>query len=347
MEKDIEQSFLQSPEWEQFQQSLGSETFRAGESLFVVHTLPIVGKYAYCPRGPVGKLKIKNEKLKIGEGAETGDSLLGRANVEMEEIIVEAKKRGCGWIRIEPNSEENWHSIQKEIGSLGFNFSFFIFHFSFSWRKAPRDVQPREILVMDIAKPEEELLAEMKSKTRYNIRLAEKKGVKVIVSKEAKYQERFVELVRETAERAGIRPHTKEHYLKMFETLGDSVELYNAEYDGKIIASNMMIFVGEGAIYLHGGSSNEHRNVMAPFLLQWRAMQDAKKRGCKWYDFGGVATSDPRPTTYDLRQRWGGITKFKQGFCPQTEATQFPGTWDVVLSPWRCWVYRMLQKIRW
>lgn len=326
---DIEQSFLQSPEWERFQQALGNSTFRVGESLFVVHNLPIVGKYAYSPRGP-------NSGLQETQGI-------------LREMAREAKKRGCAWIRIEPSSKE-------ELGQI----SDLLVTCHLPLVTCRRDIQPREILVADISKSEENLFSEMKPKTRYNIRLAEKKGVKVIVSKEVKYQERFIELVRETADRAGIRPHTKEHYLKMFETLGDSVELYSAEYDGKIIASNMMIFFGDGAIYLHGGSSNEYRNVMAPFLLQWKAICDAKKKGCVWYDLGGVAieSNKQQVTSNDTEKNvkcqmsnvkcleWKGITKFKQGFCPGTASTQFPGTWDIVISPLRYRVYRFLQVVK-
>lgn len=357
MARLVEQNFLQSPEWEDFQRVSGHEVFRAGGSLFVEQNLPIVGKYAYSPRGPKGRLQV------TGYGVQSAEN-------EMQEILQEAKKRGCGWIRIEPNSKEELENIQKSI----LHFPVICHLSSVTCQRAPRDVQPREILVMDIAKSEEQLLAEMKPKTRYNIRLAEKKGVKIIVSKEEKYQARFVELVRETALRAGIRPHPESHYRKMLATLGETAQLYNAEYEGEVLAANLMIFSGDGAIYLHGGSGNAHRNVMAPFLLQWRAIQDAKKKGCRWYDFGGVFVSDKSQETGDkqeetsnkeqetgdeksgrfscrllpvaCRHAWAGITTFKQGFCPQTESTRFPGTYDIVLSPWRYRTYRFLNWVR-
>lgn len=321
MANTIEQNFLQSPEWEKFQQASGQETFRAGESLFIAQKLPIVGKYAYSPRGPV----IKMEK---GEG---------KSENKMREIVREAKKRNCGWIRIEPNSEEELKCI-----------SDFLIPYSLSLIPCRRDMQPRETLVMDISKSEEQLLSEMKPKTRYNVRLAEKKGVRIIVSKEEKYQQKFIELVRETSLRAGIRPHPEHHYRKMFESLGDAVALYSAEYEGEIIAANMMIFFGDGAIYLHGGSGNSHRNIMAPFFLQWRAMTDAKAKGCRWYDFGGISTKSKMENgKWRMEKKeWEGITNFKQGFCPQTESTQFPGTYDIILKPWRYRAYRLLHWIK-
>lgn len=350
MARLVEQNFLQSPGWENFQRASGHEVFRAGGSLFVEQNLPIVGKYAYSPRGPRVEQQATSDKQQAG----------------WQEIIQEAKKRGYAWLRIEPNSEEELKCI-----------SDFLVTCHLSLVTCRRDTQPREILIMDIAKSEEQLLAEMKPKTRYNIRLAEKKGVKIIVSKEEKYQARFVELVRETALRAGIRPHPENHYRKMLASLGETAQLYNAEYEGEVLAANLMIFSGDGAIYLHGGSGNAHRNVMAPFLLQWRAMQDAKEKGCRWYDFGGAAIA--RNTEHGTRnagqrmqdtehesrnaerrigffrrsairdprsESWAGITNFKQGFCPQTESTRFPGTYDIVLSPWQYRMYRFLNWVK-
>ncbi|QQS61807.1 MAG: peptidoglycan bridge formation glycyltransferase FemA/FemB family protein [Candidatus Moraniibacteriota bacterium] len=315
--KNIEQKFLQSFEWEQFQQLLGNETFRIKENLFIVQKLPLVGKYAYSPRGPI----FEKEYIPT--------------------LLVEIKRKGFGWIRIEPEDENTRRLFEKTLPK------------NIKMYAASKNVQPKEILVMNISKTEEMLLSEMKSKTRYNIRLAQKKGVQIIVSNEKKYQDRFIELVYITAKRAGIRPHTKEHYRKIFNVFGDSAMLYNAFYEGKIIASHMMIFLNGGAIYLHGGSGNEYRNVMAPFLLQWKAMQDAKERGCLWYDFGGVSTEFSKKEVQESKIKnpqnlndWSGITLFKQGFCCKTESIQFPGTYDIVLSPWKYRVYRIINKLR-
>ncbi len=318
---NIEQNFLQSLEWEKFQNELGHETFRVGEGLFIVHRLPVVGKYAYSPRGP-----------RVSDQQETGE----KQQAEWTAIIQEAKNRGCRWIRIEPNFSEDLQRISNLLADR-----------QLSLVAAPRDVQPREILVMDIVRSEEEMLSAMKPKTRYNIRLAEKKGVQIVVSKEQKYRDQFFELVQTTALRAGIRSHQKEHYEKMLESLGETVQLYNAVYEGQVIAANLMIFMGDGAIYLHGGSDNEHRNVMAPFLLQWQAICDAKEKGCKWYDFGGVAISNEHDGAKEQKHlEWAGITKFKQGFCLGTESIKFSGTYDVILDPLHYGLYRVISNIR-
>lgn len=271
----------------------------------------------------------------------------------MQNSIYEAKRKKCAWIRIEPNSERDFQNIVKILAVCEPLYSVYC---------SPRDVQPREILVMDISKSEEELLSKMKPKTRYNIRLAEKRGVQVIVSKERKYRENFFSLVKTTADRAGIHPHPKEHYEKMFDVMENLGELYNAEYKGDIVAANALFFFKKSAIYLHGGSSNDHRSSMAPFLLHWRAIQDAKRKACMWYDFGGVdsgkdtmqsAKNSERefripfcPSHIENRQDWSGITRFKQGFCTDTEPLRFPGTYDIVLHPAKYQLYRFLRRFR-
>ena len=294
--------FLQSLEWRKFQESVGRKTFHLeGENFLVniiLHTLPIVGKYFYIPKGP----EMRKQ--------------------EIEEIINLAKENNASWIRIEPSSEESLEVIRKNT--------------KHKIIKAPHDVQPREIFVIDISKSEEELLAEMKPKTRYNIRLAEKKDIKIFNIGDDKYVEEFLRLTAVMAKRQGIVAHPENYYRKMFEVIpGDILKLYVAEYENKVIAANLVVFYGEICIYLHGASDDEFRNVMAPYLLQWRQICDAKKAGCARYDFGGVSSS-----------RWQGITKFKTGFSSKTLPTVRPGSYDIILDNKKYWAYKFLQKLR-
>jgi lipid II:glycine glycyltransferase (peptidoglycan interpeptide bridge formation enzyme) len=290
-------NFLQSKQWRKFQESAGHRTFfveSEGFSASVIeHNLPIVGKYFYCPRGPVIKSQISNLKSKINS------------------LIDLAKKENVGWIRIDPENEDTLNSIKKSI--------------DYKIEKAPHDMQPKEIFVLDIIKPEEQLLAEMKSKTRYNIKLAQKSGVAIRITNNI---EEFLKLTKEMATRQGIGTHPDGYYRKMFENLPENMlKLYVAEYEGKIIAANLMLYFGDTATYLHGASSNENRNVMAPYLLQWQAILDAKKAGYKFYDFGGIKTLNIQ-TSND----WAGITKFKLGFSPNTQPLEFPGSYDIVIN---------------
>jgi lipid II:glycine glycyltransferase (peptidoglycan interpeptide bridge formation enzyme) len=241
-------------------------------------------------------------------------------------------------------------------------------------------MQPKEILVMDITKSEEELLAEMKPKTRYNIKLSQKHGVsvkvisnfKLQISNQAqnpndqnkldsgsgagmanKYIEEFIRLVKITTKRDKITPHPENYYRKMFEAIpGDILKLYAAEYQNKVIAANLMIFFGKTATYLHGASDNKQRNLMAPYLLQWQAIKDAKKTGCEKYDFGGIKSSGPTALDRNNLKRsdrygsWSGITKFKLGFAPNIKPIEFPGCYDIIINPMKYKLYRITQKIK-
>jgi len=154
------------------------------------------------------------------------------------------------------------------------------------------------------------------------------------------YIEKFIKLVSLTAKRKGINFHEENYYRKMIEAIhSDIISLYCAEYDGRIIAANLAVFYGETATYLHGATEDEYRNVMAPYLLQWQAILDAKKKGCKFYDFGGVSVNGNN-------LNWSGITKFKLGFSQNTKPLEFPGSYDIVINPVKYNLYRTIQKIK-
>ncbi|MFA5994280.1 MAG: peptidoglycan bridge formation glycyltransferase FemA/FemB family protein, partial [Parcubacteria group bacterium] len=99
------------------------------------------------------------------------------------------------------------------------------------------------------------------------------------------------------------------------------------------------IFFNKTVTYLHGASDDRFRNVMAPYLLQWRQIKDAKKNGAIEYAFGGVKTNMSE-------NNWEGITRFKQSFSPQTQTIKFPGAYDIIINAPRYWSYRMIQKIK-
>lgn len=229
------------------------------------------------------------------------------------------------WIRVDVEGEDDL-SVIRDYGKVVV--------------KAPHNIQSRQNFIIDITKPSDELLAQMKSKTRYNIRLSEKKDVSIVCSKEQKYIDHFFDLVGATEKRKNVSFHSKEHYEKIIESLSDEqVELFSAEYGGEIIASNLVTFHRGVATYLHGATSDSHRNIMAPFLLQWKIIEEAKRRGCDWYDFGGVF-----PDASDSGKK--GITRFKLGFAPKEKIYTTKGSYDIVLIPWKYKLYRFLQKIR-
>jgi len=340
--------FLQSGYWRKFQEAYGRKTFTLEEkdeeeniiayANMITHTLPIVGNYFYLPRGPI--IRISNFQFSVSNKIPNPKSQIINF---LEDLISLAKKESIGWIRIEPNSEENLKLIEENL-PVGLKI-----------KKSAVDVQPMEILILDITKSEEELLAQTKQKTRYNIRLAEKRGVRVSHNMPARFESRsesggehgtrnknhteeFLRLVKITAKRDRITSHPKEYYRKMFEIIpADILKLYVAEYKGKIICANIVSFFGKIATYMHGASDNFHREIMAPYLLQWQAILDAKKMGCTKYDLGGINTK---------YKNWEGITRFKTGFAPNVKPIQFPGCWDIVLDSKRYLLYRVLQRIK-
>jgi peptidoglycan pentaglycine glycine transferase (the first glycine) len=308
--------FLQSEEWRNFQETVGRKTYRVEETIIIEHRLLVVGKYFYIPRGTIIELDSSTS--------------LGMAN-----IINIARKENIGWIRFDAENEESLNLTKKNT--------------NYKIQKAPHDMQPKEIFAIDITKSEEQLLSEMKQKTRYNIKLAEKKGVKVISERgsvRSKYVEEFFRLVKLTAKRKRINFHPEDYYRKMTETINsDVLSLYVAEYNNKVIAANLIAFYGNTATYLHGATDDEYRNVMAPYLLQWQAILDAKKRGCEFYDFGGVKTANSEQKTVNSKD-WSGITKFKVGFSEETKPFEFPGSYDIVINPFKYRLYKIIQKIK-
>lgn len=307
--------FLQSDLWRKFQENVGRKTHLIQNEDFsasiIEHILPMVGKYFYVPRGPIFS-RITNHESRVKEG--------------MQEIIELVKKENTGWIRIEPHDQEALEFIKKNIEA--------------KIVKAPHDMQPKEIFAIELMKTTENLLAEMKPKTRYNIGLAQKKGVKILTNNDEaetrEYFEAFWKISQEMAQRQGITTHPKVYYQKMLETFpAETLKIYVAIYDGKIIAANLVVFFEKTAIYLHGASSNDYRNVMAPFLLQWQAILDAKVQGCQTYDFGGIKTEGD--------SNWSGITNFKLGFSTKTKPMVFPGSWDIIVNSRKYWMYRVMQ----
>lgn len=313
--------FLQSVEWGKFQESFSRKTFNIdGENCWaniIEHELPVVGKYFYIPRGPI---------ISISNQIPNADDQIKKSILSLKDL---AGKNNIGWIRFDANDSNILKILSK----------------NFRVKKAPHDMQPKEIFVIDITKSEEALLAEMKSKTRYNIKLSQKNKVTIFEihnldsTAQNKYVEKFIELVKITAKRNKITPHADEYYRKMFKTIPEeNLKLYLAEYDDKVIAANVVAFYGKVATYLHGASDNEYRSIMAPYLLQWQAILDAKTAGCEAYDMGGIKTEGSGS--------WAGITRFKTGFSTMTKPLEFPGSYDIVLNPFKYNLYKILQRIR-
>jgi lipid II:glycine glycyltransferase (peptidoglycan interpeptide bridge formation enzyme) len=169
--------------------------------------------------------------------------------------------------------------------------------------------QPRSVWLLDLQPSLDDLLAGMKSKWRYNVRLAQRKGVEVTAGCEADFDD-FYGMYRETARRDGFFIHDEWVYRGTFERfwrLGQ-FHMLVARFGGRPIAAVTLVHLGRTVWYLHGASTNEHREVMAPHLLQWEAITWARQQGAETYDFRGV------PDVPSPDQEMVGVYRFKQGF---------------------------------
>jgi hypothetical protein len=320
---NIGKSFLQSAEWEKFQQSLGRKVFRIEGRLYIKMPLAFGQSYLYCPR-----------------------SRFDRDNIEkcLSEARKLAQEEGAFFVRYEPCY------IHRDIDMKNFGLRKF------------KSKQPSKTLFLDLDNSEKKILGNMKQKTRYNIKISHKKGVVVKRSTSVEDVAKFYNLSLETARRDNI----KIHHLKYYENMAkiflkkNKFAIYMAYYEDKLLCSNFMLYYDKIAYYLHGASSNSHRNLMAPYLTQWKCISDAKKQGYKWYDFWGVApleisnSSDSVGPSIDnkfqianLKHPWHGITKFKLGFVPN-DATgkyiQYPGCYEMGYGKKRYLLYSMFKK---
>ncbi|MBL7053410.1 MAG: peptidoglycan bridge formation glycyltransferase FemA/FemB family protein [Candidatus Portnoybacteria bacterium] len=296
-------SFLQSYQWGEFQELLKRKIWRIEvqglKGLIIKHDLPLGKNYLYCPRGPV---------------VQGGD-----ISMFLKEVKSISQQEKSIFFKIEPEIDLN-------LTEFGF-------------KKSLKEIQPSKTVILNIDQSKEELLEQMHHKTRYNIRLAEKKGVTVqeIDLKDKESINIFIDLLEQTAQRDKFHIHSKEHYQKMLGISG--IKLFLAKYQDKIIAGILNSFFNQTAIYMHGASDYNYRKLMAPYLLQWQAIIQAKEQGLKYYDFGGIN-----------QEKWPGITRFKKGFLPCQQAgndqeTHYPGAFDLVYRQVWFLGYNLARKI--
>lgn len=209
-------------------------------------------------------------------------------------------------------------------------------------RVSPHNIQPPRTIIIDTRGSEEEILARMKQKTRYNIRLAQKKGVTVRAWNNI---ELFHKMMLVTGGRDSFGIHSLEYYRRAYDLFHPAgmCELLVAEYDGKPLAALMVFARGRRAWYFYGASTDEERNRMPTYLLQWEAMKWAKACGCEEYDLWGVPDEDEATLEANFENRkdglWG-IYRFKRGF--GGELKRAAQAMDRVYNPLLYWAYLRL-----
>lgn len=216
------------------------------------------------------------------------------------------------------------------------------------FRPGSQTIQPPRTIVVDLTAGEDVLLKRMKSKTRYNIRLAERKGVQVHHGLDGDIQA-FTQLVTVTGERDDFGVHAADYYERahrLFTSAGLAC-LFVATVEGRPIAGVMAFACGHKAYYLYGASADEHRDWMPNYALQWAAMRWAKGRGCRTYDLYGVPDEDEETLEAQFARRsdglWG-VYRFKRGFGGQVKRSV--GAYDAVYNRPLYWLYHHALRLR-
>ena len=199
-------------------------------------------------------------------------------------------------------------------------------------------LNPSTSFVVPLTATAEMLFDSFHKKTRYNIRLAERHGVTVRIGNDKDWS-LFLRLMKQTATRNEIRFHSDAYLTTVYHTLTQDgcARLRVAEYQGEALAIQLEVLCGDTVMYLYGASASEHREKMAPFALQWRAIQAAMEEGYRWYDFGGGNPTDTR--SMDYLKSWEGITRFKEQWA--TERLMDSGTFD---APQKSLAYRLFVR---
>jgi len=280
--------------------------------------IPFGYQIAYLPRGPISR---------DGRGVDHP----GWPGL-MEKLDLICRERKAVFLKIEPDAwkEDSPDFFQPPAG----------------FRKSLHSIQPPRTILISLHETEEEILARMKPKTRYNIRLAEKKDLSV---RQLDDVEAFYSLLESTSDRAEFGIHSLAYYRKAFELFSRTGEckLFLAEYQGIPLASIMVFIRGGRSWYFYGASSDLHRELMPTYLVQWEAIRWAKNNGCQSYDLWGVPDQDLGTLEANFTHRgdglWG-VYRFKRGF--GGDLKRACGPWDRVYFPGLYFLYSIRAQLK-
>lgn len=321
---------MQSFEWGEFRARTGIKVVRRGffkgEKLekgftLTIHPVPHTPfNIGYLPKGDMPDGELLEELARIG------------------------KEEKCVFIQLEPNIVQ---SAKIKDQSLSQSSKFKIV-------KSTHPLFTRFTFVLDLTKSEDELLAGMHPKARYNIKVAKKHGVEVVEDDSDAAFEEYLRLTRETTMRQKFYAHTEEYHRILWESLyrskvesrkskdfeGLSAHLLTAKYQGKVLTAWILFVFKDTLYYPYGASSSEHREVMASNLMMWEAIRYGKNLGLRKFDMWGAMGPDP-----DKKDAWYGFHSFKEKYGPTH--VEFVGSYDLVVNPVLYEVYKVADKLRW
>jgi len=306
---------LQSWEWGDARRKMGIETLRLGEfskdqleNVFQItfHKIPYTGcKIGYLPRSVWPSKKT------------------------LEFIAEYCKKNNVIFVKIEP------YLFKSEIKNQKSEI-----HSKFQILNSKHPLFPQWSQIINLNKTEDELLRSMHPKTRYNIRLAQKKGVIVKEMSDEKGFEIFSELYFDTCKRQKYFGHTPRYHKVIWDALKKNIaHILIAFYNDIPLAAYELFYFDNALYYPYGGTSLEYRNVMAANLLMWEAIKLGKKLGALYFDMWGSLAPQ-----YEESHPWSGFTRFKEGY--GGKFVQFSGSFDLIINPIGYRIYNMVYKLR-
>ena len=322
LEKHERCNFQQSPEWAKVKSNWINEIVLSedencqinGAISILIRKIPIFGYIMYSSRGPICDIHDIEVMKQLTDG-----------------IKVLAKKYKAIVYKAEPDIESRDEEFRKVVTNLGYRIKDDAKNFR-------EEIQPRYVFRLNIKdKTEDEIFAGFHSKTRYNVRLAIKKGVEIKEGTRENLKD-FHKIMVETGARDGFIIRPLSYFEKMYDEMapGGHMKLLMAYYQGKPISGVIPIFYGNKTWYLYGASSNEHRNLMPNYLLQWEMIKMAIVRKDDIYDFRGVSG------VVDENHPQYGLYRFKKGF--GATFTEFIGEVYIPFKPLTYSIYKFSEK---
>ena len=315
-------NFQQSLEWGNVKTSWKNEVVLTkdangkitGAISVLIRKIPVFGNFMYVSRGPI--CDIHDEKI------------LKELTDGLKEL---AKKYKAFTLRMEPDIKSNDEEFKNLVRKLGFKIND-------TGKKFSDGVQPRYVFRLDIkGKTEEEIFAEFHQKTRYNVRLAGKKGIEIREGTREDLKD-FHKIMMVTGKRDDFMIRPLEYFEKMYDCLAPNhLKLMMAYYEGKPISGIIDIIYGNKVWYLYGASSNEHRNLMPNYLLQWNMIKYSIEQGKDMYDFRGVTG------IVDEKDPHYGLYRFKKGF--NAEFTEFVGEVYINFQALKYRLYKFSERL--
>ena len=300
--------FQQGRAWALFQQALGKKTFYGADkswSWLAIYESNRLGSRLYVPYGPTAK---SPESLKKA----------------IESLLACAQEQHVDFIRIEPRAPQ----AKKTLRAL-------------RAKHAHRDIQPKNTLVKDLDRSDDELYAEMMSTNRRLTKRAESAGFTFSKSYDPKNVSIFLDMIHQVARRTGIQPHSDKYFKTMVDTLfpEKAAALFVAKHDDKPVSASIVFENASTRYYAHAANAEHARKLQPSVYLMGHLIFDAKAAGKKYFDYFGVA-----PPHAPKTHKWAGFSQFKRSFGGRE--VEFCGTWEIPLKPARYQGYRLMTRLR-